>query len=678
MMINPLLDKWRTPNETPPFDLIEVSHFRPAIEAAVREASAEIEKIAGNLEIPTFENSVDALDRCCEKTGRIAAILFNLNNADTTREMQAAAQEISPMLTRFSNDITLNEVLFKRIDSVYQSRHTSGLTVEQQMLLEKKHRSFMLGGAGLGEEERDRFRKISEELSQLSLKFEENVLEETNGFLLHIRDKDGLAGLPETVAGAAAAEAEKRGMEGWIFTLNAPSYIPFMKYSERRDLREKLLKGYVSRAYHGNERDNRPLVTRIVNLRLEIARMLGFRDFAEMVLGDRMAENQENVEHFLEDLFSWSHKAALRDLENVRSFARETGQNGEIERWDWPFYSERLRRAKHDFDDESLRPFFRLENVEKAVLGLATRLYGIAFRETGEIPVYHPEVRTWEVIDENDSLLAILYIDYFPREGKNGGAWMTSFRDQKKENDARAIPLVSIVMNLTRPSGAGPSLLTFNELTTFLHEFGHALHAMLSQCTYEGIAGTNVARDFVELPSQIMQNWAFEEEWLSTWAVHYVTGEPMPAAIIRKIREASAFNEGYACDRQLNFGFLDMAWHSVTESVGPDVKGFEVKATERTELFPTIPESCISCSFSHIFGGEYAAGYYGYKWAEVLDADSFSLFSEKGIFNSEVARSFRENILEKGGSDKPMNLYVKFRGKAPDNKALLKRSGLIR
>ena len=676
-MINPLLDQWTTPYESPPFDLFDISHFRPALEASINEASISIEAIAENPELPTFQNTVEALDRCCEKTGKIAAILFNLNNAETNPDLQAAAQDLSPLLTRFSNEITLNAKLFKRIDSIFTNRNNVDLTTEQIMLTEKKHRSFLLGGAGLEENEKARFRKVTEELSALALKFEENVLAETNKFILHLEGVNDLEGLPPDVVESAAHEAVKRELKGWVFNLNAPSYIPFMKYSSKRELREIMLREYTSRAFHGDEHDNRSLIKRIVNLRLENARILGFANYADMILGDRMAESRSEVEHFLEDLFSYSHRAALRDLKNIRDFADAMGFNHDIERWDWAFLAEKLRKAKHDFDDEFLRPYFRLENVEKAVFELATRLYGIKFREIGNIQVYHPEVRTWEVTDIDNSVMAILYIDYFPRDGKNGGAWMTSFRDQRMENGRRIIPLISVVTNFTRPTASKPSLLTFGELTTLLHEFGHALHGMLSNCNYESIAGTNVARDFVELPSQLMQNWAYEEEWLNTWAIHYETGELMPAGIMKKIKEASNFNEGYACDRQLNFGLLDMAWHTITEPIGDDIRSFEKKATERTEIFPEIGSSCISCSFTHIFGGEYAAGYYGYKWAEVLDADAFSYFREKGIFDRETAGSFRRNILEKGGSDKPMNLYAKFRGKKPDKKAFLERSGLI-
>jgi peptidyl-dipeptidase Dcp len=586
------------------------------------------------------------------------------------------AQEVSPLLTRFSNDITLNEKLFSRIKTVYKLKDASGLTTGQLMLIERKFRNFMLGGAGLDEKKRQRFREISEELSQLSLKFEENVLEETNSFELHLTDKKDLAGLPDGIVEMASGEAKSRKKDGWVFTLHYPSYVPFMQYSDNRFLREKMLKAYNSRAYHGNDHDNRALVLKIVNHRLEIAKLLGFRNFAEMVLGDRMAETPEKVESFLEELFSASHPAAIRDFNRLKDFALKSGNSGDIERWDWAYYSEKLKKKLYDIDDEILKPYFSLEKVQTAIFDLATRLYGINFIANNNIPVYHPEVKTWEVYDNDESLLSILYIDYHPRPGKSGGAWMTSYRDQRIEAGKDIRPFISIVTNFSRPGEARPSLLTFNELTTFLHEFGHALHGMLSRCTYESLAGTNVPRDFVELPSQFMENWAFEQDWLDTWAVHFQTGEKIPAEMIKKIKDASTFNEGYSCDRQLGFGFLDMAWHSTKDPVENGLAEFEAAALKRTNLFPEIENTNMSCSFGHLFGGGYAAGYYGYKWAEVLDADAFLHFKETGLFNKDTADSFRKNILEKGGTDKPMNLYVKFRGKEPSINALLERSGL--
>lgn len=675
-MSNPLLERWNTPYETPPFDLIEVSHFKPAVGEAIRSATQEISLVAENTEFPTFDNTIAALELCGEKLGLISAVLFNLNSAETSKELQSAARDISPLLTRFSNDITLNEKLFSRVKSVFDSMDSPGLTQEQQMLLRKSYRSFIIGGTGLNGTDRLRFREISEELSRLTLLFEENVLNETNAFELHLTEFQDLAGLPEDIIEMAAMEAKKRKKDGWVFTLNYPSYIPFMQYSDKRDLREKMLKAYSSRAFHGDGRDNRSLVSKIVNLRLETSKMLGFRNYAEMVLGDRMAETPARVDSFLEELYEASHAAALRDFKNIEDFAVELRHTGKIERWDWAYYSEKFKKARYNIDDELLKPYFPLEKVEDTIFGLASRLYGLKFKSNHLIPVYHNEVKTWEVHDKDDCLLAVLYLDFHPRTGKNGGAWMTSFREQRKENGGRIIPLVSVVTNFARPTESQPSLLTFNELTTFLHEFGHALHGMLSQCTYQSLSGTNVARDFVELPSQFMQNWAFEKDWLDTWAVHYKTDEKIPYEIVNRIRDASTFNEGYACNRQLGFGILDMAWHTINGPFNGSINDFEASAMLKTELFPKEESLNMSCSFTHLFGGGYAAGYYGYKWAEVLDADAFQFFRESGIFNPDVADSFKKNILEKGESDKPMNLYVKFRGREPSMDAFLERSGL--
>ena len=675
-MINPLLQSWKTPHGTPPFKTIKPEHFEAAIEESIKWASEEIARITESTEPATFENTIAALDRAGEKLGSISSILFNLNNAESSKELQAVAQAVSPLLTRFSNDITLNARLFKKVLSIYESRESLSLSTEEMMLLEKRYRNFILGGAGLDEKKRVRFREISEELAKICLKFEENVLEETNAFELHITDNADLAGIPGGLREAAAMEAKNRNKKGWIFTLHYPSYVPFMQYAENRELRKKMYIAFSSRAFHGNENDNRELVRRISNLRLELSNILGFTNYSEMALGDRMADSQEKVESFLNDLLKYSDPAALRDLNNVREHASLYGHNEEIQRWDWAYYSEKLKKSKYNIDDEILRPYFELESVRQAIFGLAKTLYGISFKETTVIEVYHPEVKTWEVLDSDNSFLALLYLDFFPRPGKAGGAWMTSFREQKVKDSVDIRPLVSVVTNFTRQTETTPSLLTFNELTTFLHEFGHALHAMLSRCTYEETSGTNVARDFVELPSQFMENWAFEQEWLDTWAIHYSTGEKIPQEIIKKIKEASAFNEGYASVRQLGFGFLDMAWHTIKEPVETDVAEFESRVMSGTDLFPPVRTANMSSSFTHLFGGGYAAGYYGYKWAEVLDADAFSYFREKGIFSKEAADSFRKNILERGASDKPLNLYVAFRGKEPSIDALLERSGL--
>lgn len=589
-MYNPLLQKWKTPFGTPPFDLIETNHFQPAIEEAIKSAAEEINFISENNELPDFENTIASLDRSGELLGKLTSLLFNLNSAETNKSLQKVAQNVSPILTRFSNDITLNEKLFNRIKTVYESKETSGLTTEQKILTERKFRNFLLGGAILKEDEKERFRAISEELATLSLKFEENVLEETNSFELHITDKKDLSGLPESLIEMASMEAERREKTGWIFTLHFPSYVPFMQYSEMRNLRAMMLKAYSSRAFRGNKFDNSQNAIRIANLRLEIAKILGFSTFAEMVLVDRMAEIPGKVENFLKELYSASKPAAQRDFENIRSYAESLGHKDAIERYDWAYYSEKLKKKLFNIDDEILKPYFSLEKAETAVLGLATKLYGLRFVRNTAIPVYHPEVKTFEVYDDDDSFLSILYLDYHPRPGKNGGAWMTSYRDQKNENGNEIRPLISIVANFTLPSETRPSLLSFNELTTLLHEFGHSLHGMLSRCTYEGLSGTNVARDFVELPSQFMENFAYEKEWLDTWATHYITGDKIPGEIIHKIKEASTFNEGYACYRQLGFGFLDMAWHTITTPVESNITDFESEAMAKTELFPLLKQ----------------------------------------------------------------------------------------
>lgn len=674
-ILNPLLQEWNTPFGTPPFDKINTGHFKSAAEEAISAARKEIDTIAENSSEPNFGNTIAALDSSGRKLSEISSILFNLNSAETSKEMQEAAQEVSTLLTRFSNDVTMNVRLFERINNIFERKESLNLTEEQKILVERKYRNFRLGGAGLMDGDKERYRQISEELATLSLKFEENVLEETNSFELHLTDEGDLAGLPSGLKEMASMEASRRNKQGWVFTLHFPSYYPFMQYSEKRELRERMLKAYSSRAYRGNEFDNREIVLKIANLRLEMARMLGYSNYAAMILGDRMADTPDKVVKFLDELYSASNPAAHRDFNNMKAFAGETGQ-GELQRWDWAFYAEKLKKKLYDIDDELLKPFFPLEKVEEAVFGLANRLYGIRFESNTSIPVYHPEVKTFEVYDNDGTFLAILYMDYHPRPGKNGGAWMTSYRDQRKENGNDVRPFISIVANFTRPTETLPSLLTFNEVTTFLHEFGHALHGMLSRCSYESLSGTAVARDFVELPSQFMENFAYEKEWLDSWAVHYKTGDKLPSEIIEKIKESLVFNEGYACYRQLSFGLLDMAWHTLTEAAATDIAEFEQKAMSKTELFPPVPGLNMSASFGHIFGGGYAAGYYGYKWAEVLDADAFEKFSETGIFNRETAESFRKNILEKGGTRKPMDLYVAFRGREPRIEAFLERSGL--
>ena len=673
---NPLLSQWNTPFGVPPFEEITVSHFLPAAEAAIAAARREIDTIVDNKQPPTFKNTIEALEHAGENIGKIASVLFNLNSAETSDELQKAAMEVSPMLTRYSNDVTLNGELFLKIAQLYKHREYTVYTGEQKMLLEKTYLNFLKGGAGLEEHRRERFREISTELATLSLKFEENVLAETNEYILHITDKAKLKGLPEGICEAAASEAATRDMKGWVFTLHAPSFVPFMQYSEVRELREQMFRAYSTRAFRNNDRDNRELVKRIASLRLEIAKLLGYADYASMALDERMAETPESVMKFLNRLLKASLPAANRDFSKIAGFAEEEGFKGELMRWDWAFWSERLKKRDLDIDDELLKPYFSLERVQAAVFDLATTLYGITFHPVEGVPVYHSDVKAWEVKDGNQHL-ALLYLDFHPRKGKSGGAWMTTFREQSVKSGSEIRPIVSLVMNFTKPTSTKPSLLTHNELTTLLHEFGHALHAILSKCTYESLSGTNVVRDFVELPSQIMENWAFEKEWLDGWAEHYKTGEKIPELLLGKLKELSLFNEGYACLRQLSFGLLDMAWHTIRNEVTVGVDAFERNAMFATDLFPAVEGTNMSVSFGHLFSGGYAAGYYGYKWAEVLDADAFSLFHEKGIFDRETADAFRENILEKGGTEKAAELYKNFRGREPSIEPLLRRSGFI-
>jgi peptidyl-dipeptidase Dcp len=672
---NPLLTKWSTPFNIAPFELIKAEHFRPAIETAIEVARNEINNITASSAEPDFQNTVETLERAGEQLGRITQVLFNLNSADTTPELQAAAQEVSPLLTNFANDISLNPALFKKVKAVYDKKEALGLNPEQLILLDRKYKGFVRGGAALSDEDKEKFRAITVEMSTLSLKFEENVLAETNDYGLLLTSEEELSGLPDGVREAASATAREKGKEGWLFTLHSPSYVPFMQYSDRRDLREKIFRAYAVRAFRGNDRDNRALVARLADLRLQLARLLGFSDYASYALEERMASTPGEVNTFLGGLLKASAPAGRRDLKDIEEFARTLGHRGRVERWDWAYYSEKLRMQRFNIDDEALRPFMPLEKVKDAVLGLATTLYGLTFRENKEIPVYNPEVTAYEVHDGEKGITAVLMLDFHPRPGKGGGAWMTGFREQSMHNNERVIPVVSLVMNFTRPTSARPSLLSHSEMNTFLHEFGHAMHGMLSDCTYESLSGTNVKRDFVELPSQIMENWSWEKEWLDTWAAHYQTGQKIPDDVLIKLKESLTYNEGYSCMRQLSFGLLDMAWHTLTGPFEGDIQDFERSAMASAEILPPADGACMSVSFAHLFSGGYAAGYYGYKWAEVLDADAFSLFRERGIFDRETAMSFRHNILERGGSREPDELYRNFRGREPSIDALIERSG---
>ena len=675
-MSNPLLGKFNTPFETTPFDKITVEHFLPALKVAIAKGKQEVDEIIANTTKPTFINTVAALDYSGEEVGRTAEIFFNLNSAETNDEIQALAREFSPMLTEYGNDILLNEDLFKRIEQVWENRETEKLDAEQERLLEKTYQSFVRNGARLTPEQKVALREIDKELSTTSLQFGENVLAETHKFEMHLTNETDLDGLPEFAKEAASEEAASRNKEGWVITLDAPSYMPFMTYAKNRKLREKLSLAYSSRAFHGDEQDNQVNVKRIAELRLKRAKLLGYKTHAAFVLEQRMAETPDAVNTFLDELFTHARPAAERDLKAISDFAKEKDGLNDLKQWDFGYYAEQLKKEKFNISDELLKPYFKLENVVAGVFEVAKKLYGISFVEHEEIPVYHKDVKAYEVLDEDGSHLAVFYADFFPRKGKRNGAWMTSYRGQKRKNGKNIRPHISIVCNFTKPTASKPSLLTFNEVTTLFHEFGHALHGMLANTTYPSLSGTNVFWDFVELPSQIMENWCFEKECLDLFARHYETGELVPAEYVDRIKTSATFNEGYATLRQLSFGKLDMAWHNEFTSADVDLKSFETAATKETQLFEPIPSASISCAFSHIFQGGYSAGYYSYKWAEVLDADAFELFKEQGLFNKKIANAFRE-LLASGGTIKPMDLFVKFRGREPDVKALLSRAGLI-
>ena len=673
---NPLLGEFKTPHQTAPFNEIKNEHFIPAFQESIKQGEAEIAAIIANTSAPTFENTIVALENTGRLLSRTAGVFFNLMSSETNEDLQKIAQEVSPMLTKFQNDITLNPALFEKIKAVYAQKDKLKLNAEQQMLLENSYSNFIRQGANLTDEQKDKFREISTELSKLSLTFNENVLKETNSYELLITDKNKLSGLPEGVLEAAAGLAKSKNKEGWLFTLNMPSYLPFMKYADNREFRKELNIAYGSKAFKGNEFDNQENVRKLAALRLEMAKLLGYENYADYALERRMAMNQAGVYKLLDDLYEASFKKANQEKAEVQAFAQKSGFNGEIMPWDWTYYSEKLKVEKFDLNDEMLKPYFELSKVVDGVFGLATELYGITFKVNKSIPVYNEEVIPYEVFDADGKFLSVLYTDFHPRDGKQGGAWMNDFKGQWKDNGVDSRPHITIVMNFTRPTETKPALLTFEEVETLMHEFGHALHGMLANSTYSSLSGTSVFRDFVELPSQIMENWAVEKDFLDRFAVHYKTGEKIPAELVKKIVDSQNYLAGYLSIRQLSFGYLDMAWHTLDLPFDGNVKDFEENAWAKTRIFPIIPEVCMSTQFGHLFAGGYAAGYYSYKWAEVLDADAFSLFKEKGLFNKEVAKSFRENILEKGGTEHPMILYKRFRGHEPSVDALLERSGL--
>ncbi|MBL7472841.1 M3 family metallopeptidase [Robertkochia sediminum] len=676
--MNILNTPFNTTYSTPPFSKIETAMFKTAIPEEIEKARKEIEAIANNTATPTFSNTIEALEFSGEQLEVITSIFFNLNNAETNAEMQELAQEISPALSEFANDIRLNNKLFQRVKAVYKGREALDLTPEQLMLLDKKYKSFARNGADLPEEKKEKLRAIDKELSRLSLTFGENVLAETNSYELHITNENELEGLPEFAMEAAAEEAKSRDKEGWVFTLNYPSYIPFMTYASNRALRQKLHLAFGSKGFQDNERNNTGIILKIVNLRHERALLLGYQSHAHFILEERMAKTPEEVNNFLEDLLKKASPAAKAEYEQLASFAKDTDHIDQLEKWDGAYYTEKLKQKLFDLDDEKLKPYFQLEHVIDGVFEIAEKLYGLKFIASETIDVYHEDVRAYTVMDSSNDLVAIFYADFHPRKGKRNGAWMTSYKPQYVKDGENSRPHISIVCNFTKPTATTPSLLTFNEVTTLFHEFGHALHGMLANTVYPSLSGTSVYWDFVELPSQVMENWCYEKEALELFARHYKTGELIPMEYIKKIKESSTFMEGMQTLRQLSFGLLDMSWHEKDPSHITDVKAHESKVFKRTDLYPDHGQTCMSTAFSHIFQGGYSAGYYSYKWAEVLDADAFELFREKGIFNSEVAQSFMEHVLTKGGTEDPMTLYKRFRGQEPQPEALLRRAGLVK
>ncbi|MGB5236191.1 MAG: M3 family metallopeptidase [Flavobacteriaceae bacterium] len=671
--MNPLL----TPFDTPPFSKIKNEHFKPAFIQAIEDARSEIDAITSNSEAPDFKNSIESLDYAGLQLDRISSVFFNLNSAETNEEIQRIAQEVSPLLSEFSNDVTLNRALFERVNEVYQQRHELKLSAEQATLLEKKYKNFSRNGAHLGEKEKEKLRYIDIELAKLKLKFGENVLAETNRYEMHLTVLEDMDGLPQAQIEAATRLAKERSKEGWIITLDFPSYIPFMKYARNRELRKKLALAYGRKGFQGDDYDNQQNVIKIARLRHERAQLLGYPSHAHYVLEERMADSPEKVIEFLQELLEKAMPVAKEEFKKLEEFAQETDGIDILQKWDSAYYSEKLKQKLFDLDDEILKPYFPLPQVLDGVFMVANKLFGLRFEKVEDVETYHKEVITYRVYDSNDTFISLFYADFYPRAGKRGGAWMTSFRSQYVLNGQNIRPQVSNVCNFTRPTEKEPSLLTFNEVKTLFHEFGHALHGILANTNYPSLSGTSVYWDFVELPSQIMENWCYEKEALELFAKHYKTTEPIPMEIIDRLKESSTFHEGMATLRQLSFGLLDMAWHSKDPSSVTSVKELEEKAFENTRLFPATPETCMSTAFSHIFQGGYSSGYYSYKWAEVLDADAFAYFKEKGIFNREVAKSFSEHILSKGGTEKPMVLYKRFRGSEPGIEALLERSGLV-
>ena len=677
--MNILLEKFKTPFETVPFDQIKPADFMPAIKEAINKAKKNIEIIKSNSETETFKNVIELLESSGPEVDLISGIFFNLHSAETNDEIQNIAKEISPLLTEFGNDISLDEKLFMKIKNVWDNKDKFNLNPEQVMLLEKTYKSFVRSGALLKEDQKNILRDITKQLSTLGLQFGDHLLKVTNNFMMILENSSDLVGLTDDVKEAAAHTAKEKGHEGkWVFTLAYPSFVPFLTHSSNRELRKKIFMENATKTSKGDELDNQEIVKTIAKLRHEKANLLGYESHAHFVLEERMARAPEKVMLFINNIVSHATPAAIKETDELKDFARKIDGINDFQKWDSLYYAEKLKNEKFQVNDEMLRPYFKLENVIDGVFQVAKKLYGLSFKQLSNIPIYHPDVKTYEVLDEENKHVAIFYADFHPREGKRNGAWMTSFRGQKIENGINVRPHIAIVCNFTKPTPSKPSLLGFEEVTTLFHEFGHALHGMLANTQYESLSGTSVYWDFVELPSQILENWAYEKECLDLFAEHYETKEKIPAELIKKIKDSSSFLEGRATLRQLSFASVDMAWHSTNPSNVKNIEEFESKITEHLDFLPSLKGTNISTAFSHVFAGGYSAGYYSYKWAEVLDADAFEFFKEKGIFNREVAQKFKDNVLSKGGSQHPMELYVAFRSKEPNPDALLRRAGLIK
>lgn len=679
MRQNPFFSKYTTIHEVPPFDQIKLEDYEEAFMEGIRRDDEHIDKIINNPEPPTFDNTIieeDDENEYYALLDKVSAVFFNLLSAETNDEMDALAQKIQPALTKHANDVSLNKRLFERIKAVHDNHRP--LTPEEECLLQKSYDGFVRSGALLDEEGKARLRALTEEGSMLSLQFSQNLLKEKKAFSLHLTDENDLKGLPDTIKEAARHEAKERNLDGWVFTLDFPSYGPFMQYAENRDLREKMFMAYNTLCTHENETNNIDICKRLINIRRETAQLLGYDTYADYVLVKRMASNVANVYKLLDDLIEAYKPTAVAEKEELKQMAkRMNGEDFKLMPWDGAFYSHKLQLEKYNVDAEMVRPYFELSKVIKGVFGLATRLYGITFHENNDIPVYHPDVKAYEVFDKDGSYLAVLYADFYPRKGKQGGAWMTSYQDQWINQKGENIrPHVSLVMNFTKPTAEKPALLTLGEVETFLHEFGHSLHGMFANTRFSSLSGTNVWWDFVELPSQFMENFSLEREFLATFASHYQTGEPMPDDLIQRLIDGRNFAVASACLRQVSFGLLDMAYYTKEKPFEDDLIKFEKKAWEKAIIGTQLENTCMTVQFSHIMAGGYAAGYYSYKWAEVLDADAFAVFKREGVFNRETAQRFRDCILSKGGTEHPMTLYKRFRGGEPTIDALLERNGI--